>query len=56
MMLRNRSGARGTDCAFDMGDYDPHEFLESLKTLSENERAAILGGNARQLLGLEKTR
>jgi aminocarboxymuconate-semialdehyde decarboxylase len=46
----------GTDYAFDMGDYDVHELLESLKTLSENERAAILGGNAQQLLGLEKPR
>mgnify|MGYP001589979069 CR=1 FL=1 len=46
----------GTDYAFDMGDYDPHELLESLPSLSENERAAILGGNALQLLELEKTR
>ena len=43
----------GTDYAFDMGDYDLHELLESLQTLSENERAAILGGNARRLLNLE---
>ncbi len=46
----------GTDYAFDMGDYDPHELLESLSGLSETEREMILGGNARQLLELEKTR
>lgn len=43
----------GTDYAFDMGDYDPHELLESLSLLSESEQAAILGGNARQLLKLD---
>ena len=45
----------GTDYAFDMGDYDPHDLLESLIGLSETERAAILGGNALQLLGRERT-
>jgi aminocarboxymuconate-semialdehyde decarboxylase len=43
----------GTDYAFDMGDYDVHELLESLSLLSENERAMILGGNAKRLLGME---
>lgn len=43
----------GTDYAFDMGDYDVHELIESLSALSENERAAILGGNAKRILGME---
>ena len=43
----------GTDYAFDMGDYDVHELLESLHTLSEDERAMILGGNAKRILGME---
>jgi aminocarboxymuconate-semialdehyde decarboxylase len=42
----------GTDYAFDMGDYDPHDLLESLPELSEEDRAMILGGNALRLLGL----
>jgi aminocarboxymuconate-semialdehyde decarboxylase len=45
----------GTDYAFDMGDYDVHELIESLPALIEDERAAILGGNAKQLLGMERT-
>ena len=43
----------GTDYAFDMGDYDVHDLIESLISLSENERAAILGGNAKRILGME---
>jgi aminocarboxymuconate-semialdehyde decarboxylase len=43
----------GTDYAFDMGDYDPHELIESLSSLSESERAAILGGNAERILGMK---
>lgn len=43
----------GTDYAFDMGDYDVHELIESLNSLDENERAAILGGNAKRILGME---
>ena len=43
----------GTDYAFDMGDYDPHELIESLSSLSEDGRAAILGGNAKRLLGMD---
>jgi aminocarboxymuconate-semialdehyde decarboxylase len=42
----------GTDYAFDMGDYDPHELLASLSALSEDDRAAILGGNAKRLLSM----
>ncbi len=44
----------GTDYAFDMGDYDVHELIESLAGISEAERAAILGGNAKMLLGIER--
>ncbi len=43
----------GTDYAFDMGDYDVHELIESLNTLGEDERAMILGGNAKRILGME---
>ncbi len=43
----------GTDYAFDMGDYDVHELIESLNTLGEDERAMILGGNTKRILGME---
>lgn len=43
----------GTDYAFDMGDYDVQELIESLSSLSENDRAAISGGNAKRILGME---
>ena len=42
----------GTDYPFDMGDYDPHALVDALTGLSEDERKAILGGNAAGLLGL----
>lgn len=42
----------GTDYPFDMGHYDPHALVEAVTGLSAEERAAILGGNARRLLGL----
>jgi aminocarboxymuconate-semialdehyde decarboxylase len=45
----------GTDYAFDMGDYGVHELIESLNTLSEDECAMILGGNAKRILGMEQT-
>jgi aminocarboxymuconate-semialdehyde decarboxylase len=43
----------GTDYPFDMGSYDVHALIESVESLSAEDRAAILGGNARRLLGLE---
>jgi aminocarboxymuconate-semialdehyde decarboxylase len=43
----------GTDYAFDMGDYDVHELIEGLTEVSPIERAMILSGNARRILGLE---
>jgi aminocarboxymuconate-semialdehyde decarboxylase len=42
----------GTDYPFDMGHYDVHGLVEAVPGLGEAERSAILGGNARLLLGL----
>ncbi len=36
----------GTDYPFDMGHYDMHALVDATPGLSEQERAAILGGNA----------
>ncbi len=41
----------GTDYPFDMGHYDIHALVDATPGLSEEERAAILGGNASQLIG-----
>jgi len=43
----------GTDYPFDMGSYDVHALIESVDSLSAADQAAILGGNAVKLLGLE---
>ena len=40
----------GTDYPFDMGHYDPHGLIAALPQLSDEERSAILGGNAERLL------
>lgn len=40
----------GTDYAFDMGDYDVHELIAALQDLREEDRAMILGGNAKRIL------
>jgi aminocarboxymuconate-semialdehyde decarboxylase len=42
----------GTDYPYDMADEDPVGTVASLSGLSPTERTAILGGNARALLGL----
>jgi aminocarboxymuconate-semialdehyde decarboxylase len=42
----------GTDYPADMGEIDPIGFIESSPSLSAEDRAAILGGNAARLLGL----
>jgi aminocarboxymuconate-semialdehyde decarboxylase len=42
----------GTDYPFDMGSYDVHGLLRAVTDLGEQDRAAILGGNAARLLGL----
>jgi aminocarboxymuconate-semialdehyde decarboxylase len=43
----------GSDYPFDMGHYDPHGLVKATPGLSESEVAAILGGNAAALLGLD---
>jgi aminocarboxymuconate-semialdehyde decarboxylase len=43
----------GTDYPADMGEIDPIGFIESCPALSAADRAAILGGNAARLLGLD---
>jgi aminocarboxymuconate-semialdehyde decarboxylase len=43
----------GTDYPFDMGAYDVQALIGSVESLSAEDRAAILGGNAMRLLGLE---
>ena len=45
----------GTDYPADMGEIDPIGFIEGA-ALSSDERAAILGGNAARLLGIERVR
>jgi aminocarboxymuconate-semialdehyde decarboxylase len=42
----------GSDYPFDMGHYDPHALLAATPGLSEAGIAAILGENARAILGL----
>jgi aminocarboxymuconate-semialdehyde decarboxylase len=41
----------GTDYPFDMGHYDMFALVDATPGLSEEERAAVLGGNAAQLVG-----
>jgi aminocarboxymuconate-semialdehyde decarboxylase len=43
----------GTDYPADMGEIDPIGFVEGARRLDDNERRAILGGNAARLLNLE---
>lgn len=42
----------GTDYPYDMGEYDPLGHIASVAALSEADRAAIAGGNARALFGI----
>lgn len=42
----------GTDYPFDMGHFDPRGLLAATAAISEADRAAILGGNALSLLGM----
>ena len=42
----------GTDYPFDMADYDPIEHVASVGTFHASTKAAIVGGNAKKLLGL----
>jgi aminocarboxymuconate-semialdehyde decarboxylase len=43
----------GTDYPYDMAHYDIQALFDALPELGEADRAAILGGNAARLLGLE---
>jgi aminocarboxymuconate-semialdehyde decarboxylase len=43
----------GTDYPADMGEVDPIGFIEGARGLDDNERRAILGGNAARLLDIE---
>lgn len=42
----------GTDYPYDMGHFDPHGLLGGVSGLGDAERALVLGGNARRLLGM----
>jgi aminocarboxymuconate-semialdehyde decarboxylase len=42
----------GTDYPYDMAEYDPLGHIASVASLSEADRAAIAGGNAKRLFGL----
>jgi aminocarboxymuconate-semialdehyde decarboxylase len=42
----------GTDYPYDMAEYDPLGHIASVPSLSEADRAAIAGGNAKRLFGL----
>jgi aminocarboxymuconate-semialdehyde decarboxylase len=44
----------GSDYCFDMGLEDPVSALAAVQPLSPEDRARILGGNARRLLGLDR--
>jgi aminocarboxymuconate-semialdehyde decarboxylase len=46
----------GTDYPADMGEIDPIGFVEGASGLDDNERRAILGGNAARLLNIEVPR
>jgi aminocarboxymuconate-semialdehyde decarboxylase len=41
----------GTDYPFDMGHYDMHALVDATPGLTEEDRLAILGGNAARLVG-----
>jgi aminocarboxymuconate-semialdehyde decarboxylase len=43
----------GTDYPYDMAEPDPVRFVDSAPRLSEDDKRAIMGGNAAALLGVE---
>ena len=42
----------GTDYPYDMGEYEPLQHVAATKSLSDEARAAIAGGNAKRFLGV----
>lgn len=44
----------GTDYPFDMGSYQVHDLVAGTPGLSDEEREAILGGNAARLIGWQR--
>ncbi|HEX2939682.1 MAG TPA: amidohydrolase family protein, partial [Rhodopila sp.] len=42
----------GTDYPYDMGEYDPIGHVNGVASLSDSDKAAIVGGNAKVLFGL----
>lgn len=44
----------GTDYPFDMGMYDPVGFVDGTDSLTDSDKAAIVGGNAAALLGISQ--
>ncbi len=42
----------GTDYPFDMGETDPLGLVDAVEGLSDDEKAAIKGGNAATLFGI----
>jgi aminocarboxymuconate-semialdehyde decarboxylase len=42
----------GTDYPYDMAEYEPLQHLAATKSLDDDARAAIAGGNAKRLLGV----
>ncbi len=42
----------GTDYPYDMGEHDPIGHIAAAKSLTEADRSAIAGGNAKALFGL----
>lgn len=58
-LIRNAGAGQvvlGTDFPFDMGVADPIRRLDAVTGLSSSDRAAIAGGNAAKLLGLDAAR
>ena len=46
----------GTDYPYDMGYYEPVDFVEGTASLSREQKDQIIGGNAAKLLGLRRKR
>jgi aminocarboxymuconate-semialdehyde decarboxylase len=44
----------GTDYPYDMGYYQPVEFVNGTKSLTRAQKDAIIGGNAAKLLGIKR--